>query len=130
MSDAPDFATSSIPEKVKIIATNSSPQRLADVCKNAEKVVAMVNTIDDTLAQRGSQYGKFIDQSKISEAIKAVMHAGPSWGDMASDQREAMDMIAVKIARLLNGNPNHIDSWVDISGYSMLISKRLTGETV
>ncbi len=86
--------------------------------------------VNKILADRGSQYGKFIDQSKISEALKAIMHAAPAWPAMASDQREAMDMMAVKMARLLNGNPNHEDSWRDTAGYATLVANRLLGVNV
>ena len=32
-------------------------------------------------------------------------------------------MIAVKIARILNGDPNHFDSWIDIAGYATLAAE-------
>ena len=46
---------------------------------------------------------------------------------LAPDQMLALDMIAVKISRILSGNPSHKDSWVDIAGYAKLISDRLEG---
>ena len=33
----------------------------------------------------------------------------------------AVRMIALKLARLTNGDPAHKDSWVDIAGYAMLV---------
>lgn len=36
-------------------------------------------------------------------------------------------MIFNKVARILNGNPNYADSWVDIAGYAKLVSDRLDG---
>lgn len=47
--------------------------------------------------------------------------------DLDPDQREALEMIAHKIARILNGDPNYADSWVDIAGYAKLIADRLQG---
>jgi hypothetical protein len=44
---------------------------------------------------------------------------------MDDDQREALDMIAHKIGRILNGDPNYADSWVDIAGYAKLVADRL-----
>jgi hypothetical protein len=44
---------------------------------------------------------------------------------LASDQKEALDMIVHKIARILNGNPNVHDHWHDIAGYATLIANRL-----
>ena len=34
--------------------------------------------------------------------------------------REALDMIASKIARILSGDATHVDHWVDIGGYAEL----------
>ena len=49
--------------------------------------------------------------------------------ELDDDQIEALDMIASKIARVVNGNPNHIDSWIDIAGYATLVADRLQGKT-
>jgi hypothetical protein len=40
-------------------------------------------------------------------------------------QMEALEMIAHKIARILNGNPDHHDHWHDIAGYATLVAERL-----
>ena len=45
--------------------------------------------------------------------------------ELSPDQAEALDMIAHKIARILNGDPNHHDHWHDIAGYATLIADRL-----
>ena len=47
--------------------------------------------------------------------------------DLDPDQREALEMIAHKIARIVNGDPNYADSWVDIAGYATLVADRLQG---
>jgi hypothetical protein len=39
-------------------------------------------------------------------------------------------MIAHKLGRIVNGDPNYVDSWVDIAGYATLVAKRLQGEIV
>ncbi len=81
--------------------------------------------INATLIDRGSRYGSFLDQSTIACNIKEAMAKGRNWTVLAPDQREALDMIAVKIARILNGDANYEDSWVDIVGYSKLVADRL-----
>jgi hypothetical protein len=45
--------------------------------------------------------------------------------ELDSDQLEALDMIAHKIARILNGDPNYADNWIDIAGYATLVANRL-----
>jgi hypothetical protein len=83
--------------------------------------------IDATLAERGARYGDFPGHAQITQAIKAVMIVSPNWryGKLESDQREALDMIAHKIGRILNGDPNFHDSWHDIIGYTKLVADRL-----
>lgn len=81
--------------------------------------------IDATLAERGEQYGNFLDQASLACSIKRILHRGRSWEQLAPDQQEALDFIAVKISRILTGNPNHFDGWHDIAGYAELVAKRI-----
>lgn len=82
--------------------------------------------IDGTLAERGATYGLFEEQARITQQIKERMHVQEKWDDLPDDMKESLDMIASKIARILNGDPNYVDSWHDIIGYARLIEKRLT----
>ncbi|MGH8336450.1 MAG: DUF6378 domain-containing protein [Gammaproteobacteria bacterium] len=81
--------------------------------------------IEAMLSVRQSSYGEFADHARISQGLKGAMHDAHNWGLLANDMREALDMMANKIARILNGDPSHVDSWTDIIGYSRLIEKRL-----
>lgn len=49
----------------------------------------------------------------------------PNWEGLSFDKKEALEMIVHKIARILNGDPNHKDSWQDIVGYAELVNKGL-----
>ena len=89
-----------------------------------------MSSIEKTLAERGAVYGRFQDQAKISQAIKREMRAAPGWQELPDDMREALEMAAHKVARILNGNPESIDQWHDIAGYSTLVEKRLQGEVL
>lgn len=84
-----------------------------------------MSDIDKTLADRGKRYGDFIGHSHITQRIKAAMHSTGNWDRLQDDQREALDMIAHKIGRILNGDPNYHDSWHDIVGYTKLVADRL-----
>jgi hypothetical protein len=82
--------------------------------------------VTDTLVERGKLYGSFAENARLSQAIKCLMsEEGPNWPHMRPDQREALEAIAAKIARLLNGDPLHFDSWHDIAGYATLIADTL-----
>lgn len=80
-----------------------------------------MSQIENTLAERGSRYGKFSDHARITQEIKQVMQETPQWPLMTPSQREALEMVAHKIGRIVNGDPTYIDSWVDIEGYVHLV---------
>lgn len=84
--------------------------------------------IEDTLKERGSRYGSFEDSARISQAIKRAMIDTPNWLRLDDDQREALEIAAHKMARILNGDPNYVDSWHDIIGYIRLVEIRLEGK--
>lgn len=77
------------------------------------------------LVERGNRYGEFINNARFTHFLKEEMRKAPSWSKMYADQREALDMIAHKMARILNGDPDYDDSWVDIAGYATLVAQRL-----
>lgn len=84
-------------------------------------------TIDATLIERGHRYGKFTGHAAVTQAIKSVMFNTRPDLELAADQREALEMIAHKIGRIVNGDPDYADSWVDIAGYAKLVADRLNG---
>ena len=43
------------------------------------------------------------------------------WERLNPSQAQALEVIADKIARMLNGDPNYDDNWQDIIGYSQLV---------
>ena len=83
-------------------------------------------SIDDTLDERGVRYGEFSDHAMIAQAIKRAMIDSRNWQILADEKKEALEMIAHKIGRILNGDPNYADSWHDIIGYARLVEVTLT----
>jgi hypothetical protein len=81
--------------------------------------------IDITLGQRGERYGKFTDQARIAQNIKKAMQDSKNWPNLRDEQKEALAMIAHKIGRILNGDPDYHDSWHDIIGYAELVADTL-----
>jgi hypothetical protein len=85
--------------------------------------------IDETLDERAQDYGKFKDGAALMQGIKRLLadHARVHDKTFADDQWEALEMIVHKMARIVNGNPDKVDSWVDIAGYATLVADRLQG---
>lgn len=84
-----------------------------------------MSDIREILNERGERYGTFENHAAISQSLKRVMFATEK--SLDDDQSEALEMIAHKIARILNGDPNYVDSWLDIAGYATLVAERLNG---
>ena len=84
-------------------------------------------TIEATLAERQAQYGCFEDVAFVTENIMATLSKVRTNGlsDLPYPHRMALYMIASKMARIVNGDFNHKDSWHDIGGYSKLIEDLL-----
>ncbi len=95
-----------------------------DECEECE------DTVDDVLNARAKNYGKFIEGAEIMQMIKRLVYNYVHQRNtaLAFDQLEAIDMIIHKLGRIINGNPDHTDSWVDIAGYAMLVADRLEGK--
>ena len=77
--------------------------------------------INETLETREGQYGQYKIVGQISQDIKDVIKQSPNYSIMPAYARESLDMIANKMARILNGDFFLNDSWHDISGYSALV---------
>lgn len=87
--------------------------------------MANSNKMDEILAERGSRYGVFAENAEIAQEIKQVFRGRFNFCALSHDQREAIDMIATKISRILTGDPNYSDNWRDIEGFARLVAERL-----
>lgn len=88
----------------------------------------MQNTgkITKILNERGDTYGDYAEMASMSQTIIDAIVQGSALLNPA--QRESMEMIAVKMARIACGDPDHVDSWDDIAGYATLISNLIRGK--
>lgn len=89
----------------------------------------MTQDIQKTLNERGSRYGEFPDHAEITQLFKRMTQRfleDQNKPSLSASQQESLDMIFHKIGRILNGDPNYIDSWVDIAGYAQLVVNELT----
>lgn len=84
--------------------------------------------ISDTLKERGNRYGEFPEHARITQNIKRAMLDSPKWSGLSDDKKEALEMVAHKVGRILNGDPEYHDSWHDIIGYTKLVADTLKTE--
>ena len=98
------------------------------VVKKAVEVPCVTPTVPTTqeiLVARGKEYGEFAEHARITQNIKAAYKDSPNWNKLPPAMKEALEMNAHKVGRILNGNMNNKDSWQDIEGYTKLVSDTL-----
>jgi len=94
-------------------------EKLSWVTPTCEKLV------DEILKERESRYGDFFEHAYLAQQLKKTLHSSPNWVHLNDMQKESLEMQMHKVARILNGDPNYRDSWIDIAGYAQLIADRL-----
>jgi hypothetical protein len=92
-----------------------------------KETMTQTTDIQSTLAERGKRYGIFRKHANVSQGLKKVLFDCRHKTSMADDQVEALEMMCHKLARIVNGDPNYADSWIDIAGYATLVADRLQG---
>lgn len=108
-------------EEGSIVDGAKIPQHIID------SVTQPLSKVDETLNERQSQYGCFEDVAFATENIIGILKRC-GYDDMPNPHKMAMYMIVSKMARLVNGDHNHIDGWHDIGGYAKLIENLIGGE--
>ena len=81
----------------------------------------MTKDITETLDQREGRYGNYVHVAATAQELKEILRRGHSWGIMEAYMQESLDLIANKLARIVNGDPFYDDSWHDVGGYAKLV---------
>lgn len=86
-------------------------------------------SVEATITEREATHGSFPIRAVIEQALIDVMECSGGWHQLQAGQKSAARMIAVKLSRILNGSPDHADSWHDIAGYAQL-AEQMSGEAI
>ena len=89
--------------------------------REAAGEIKFMKDVTETLGLRENRYGEFRNVSATSQWLKDIMRGGASWKGMEPFMQESLDLIANKLARIVNGDPFYDDSWHDIGGYAKLV---------
>lgn len=84
----------------------------------------MTQSTEEILAERAKTHGEYSTHARITQSLKRLMRDQRSFANLDDSKIEALEMIAHKIGRILNGNPNYRDHWDDIAGYAKLAADR------
>jgi hypothetical protein len=83
------------------------------------------SNVEQTLIDRESTYGSFRDVADTTSKLMGVLLNSKNGQILPCAHQEALHMICLKMARIVNGDHNFIESWHDISGYAILIENEL-----
>lgn len=83
----------------------------------------------ELLNERGNTHGAFTSNARVAQAIKDAMSTGDNIDLLTDVHKEALSMIAHKMARIVSGDPFFDDHWDDIAGYASLPKKFNHGNT-
>jgi len=89
---------------------------------------ASSNDILNLLRERDKTHGNYQTLSMRSQHLKDIVRDCPGWSQIPDPGKEAIEMILLKISRIVNGDPWNMDSWQDIAGYAMLARMALVND--
>ena len=86
------------------------------------EVARIINQMptQELVSTREKTHGNFLKTALVAGLIKAAFRHGPGYREATHVQREALDMIAMKLARIVCGDISFKDHWEDIAGYIAL----------
>lgn len=70
------------------------------------------------LQERGHTHGSLLDQAAMAETLQRAAHMSPQWLGKGVVTRYTLNMILIKISRIIEGDETFADHWDDIIGYA------------
>jgi hypothetical protein len=80
---------------------------------------------DQILNEREQTHGIYREVASYSQTFKQLMRTSRNWERLDPVQAQTLELEADKIARILCGDPSHLDHWRDGAGYFELVVRDL-----
>ena len=87
-----------------------------------------MSDVRGTLDERRSTYGHYEEVARLTRKMLAACESTVGWKGLEAPFQESIHMILSKLARIVNGDPYHADSWHDVAGYATLAERYAKGE--
>lgn len=92
-----------------------------------------MNEVQVVTDERGARYGDFRNNALVAQHVKSTLHDAladnPRFEVMSASDRfvllEGLDQIALKLSRIVTGDPAYDDNYIDIEGYSKITRERV-----
>lgn len=79
----------------------------------------------EIIEERKNTHGSYQEVADLSQRFKRLHQNHKKQYRLTQGQREALDQIALKMARIVCGDPNCEDHWNDIKGYAELAKRSI-----
>jgi hypothetical protein len=77
------------------------------------------------LKERQKTHGEYANLAFVAQSMKNILRDAPNYNSLSPVQRESVDLIATKLARIVCGNASEPDHWIDGAGYFQLVLNEL-----
>lgn len=90
-------------------------------CPMPQRILKMTDR-DQLLQEREKTHGSFVKNAQYYAELKGIFESA-HYRNYLPIYVNALDMIALKLSRILSGQANFKDHWDDIAGYAKLASE-------
>ena len=85
----------------------------------------MTQTAEQVVEEREATHGDVEEQARISQQIQNTLGSAEHWHSLPYHMQQSLQMIALKMSRIVVGDCFHADSWLDIEGYAHMSRNRI-----
>lgn len=82
-----------------------------------QKTSLSTSSISNVLSERKNTHGDFKKGAEIEQQLKDIFRKSTNWDKIEPYKKITLDLIALKISRILEGDSDFKDHWDDINGY-------------
>lgn len=77
------------------------------------------------LRERGGKHGDFTVGAQFTQDVMDVFHRQANWRLLEAFQKEGIHMIVHKMQRIMAGQHDYDDHWLDVEGYARCVRERV-----
>lgn len=97
-----------------------TPPPIPDRVRKLAQTLGVHMETEKLLEDRQQTHGDFRTNARLSQLLKTVFRQYEGWDHLDDVEKEVLDMISLKISRILSGRSLERQHWEDIAGYAQL----------
>lgn len=98
-------------------------QEIMTLRQRVQELESQLCVEDELLEEQDSKYGELTDVNALAKEIQDAILLRCEI--LEPFQIVAIKNISMKLSRLANGDSNHIDTWVNVAGYALMVVNEL-----